>query len=515
MDKIRTIVGVVLATLFLLPSYALQAEGTTEMNEVIKEKRTTKNFTHLKVSGAITTILKQGNQTEVVVETDKENQQYVKTQIENGTLILSADHIKSPSRLNVYVTSPKWESLQATGASSITTESAIQAQELRVNAQGATDLNLILDTERLIIRLNGASDTHLSGSADKMQLHMSGATDLNADDLICEEIHAELNGAAMAHVNATEELIAQLSAASDIIAKNSVPIQEIKRTDNNRHVKYPDPNQHSTVSVQEYRDSTKITVGKMKVEVYEGRDSTQVIVGRHRLVVDDDGNVSINKKPKRHYFNGHWGGIDLGVNGFVNSDFETSIPQFEGNNYDFLDLRYEKSIQFNLNLYEQNFNLINNHLGIITGLGLQYNNYRFNDKVILDPDADQVFGYKNTNPDRSYLKSKLVVNYLTVPLLLEYQTNRFSRVNSFHMTAGMVLGLRIGSHSKQVYKNGSKNKNKDRDDFHLQPFRYDLMARIGWGDVNLFASYSMNTLFKKDKAPELYPFTIGITLTNW
>ena len=59
------------------------------------------------------------------------------------------------------------------------------------------------------------------------------------------------------------------------------------------------------------------------------------------------------------------------------------------------------------------------------------------------------------------------------------------------------------------------SKAKDFDDFHMQPFKFDATVRIGWGFVNLYATYSINQMFKKDKGPEVYPWTIGITFVNF
>lgn len=64
-----------------------------------------------------------------------------------------------------------------------------------------------------------------------------------------------------------------------------------------------------------------------------------------------------------------------------------------------------------------------------------------------------------------------------------------------------------------VSPNNSKTKNFD--DFHMQPFKFDATVRIGWGFVNLFATYSVNEMFKKGKGPEVYPWTIGITFVNF
>jgi hypothetical protein len=79
----------------------------------------------------------------------------------------------------------------------------------------------------------------------------------------------------------------------------------------------------------------------------------------------------------------------------------------------------------------------------------------------------------------------------------------------------MQMGWRIGSHSKNVYDDGNKEKEKNKDDFHMNPFKYQAIARIGWGVINLWGTYSLNTLFKDNEGPEVYPYSIGITLLSW
>jgi len=215
-------------------------------------------------------------------------------------------------------------------------------------------------------------------------------------------------------------------------------------------------------------------------------------------------------RDRKNKFNGHWSGFDLGVNGYLSPDNDFSLPS----SYQFLDLTMEKSINVKLNFLEQNFTLIRNHFGLVTGLGLEYNNYRFADDVVLTEDDNKVLKrLVNTDETRNYSKSKLVVDYLNVPLMLEYQTNKFSKSNSFHISGGMIFGLKIGSHSKLVFDSGDKQK--DRNFTSLNPFKYDATVRIGWGVINLYADYSLGTMFKKDKGPELYPFAVGITLGNW
>jgi hypothetical protein len=41
------------------------------------------------------------------------------------------------------------------------------------------------------------------------------------------------------------------------------------------------------------------------------------------------------------------------------------------------------------------------------------------------------------------------------------------------------------------------------------------MVRLGYGVIDLYASYALNSMFKKGQGPELYPFTVGINLVNF
>jgi hypothetical protein len=130
--------------------------------------------------------------------------------------------------------------------------------------------------------------------------------------------------------------------------------------------------------------------------------------------------------------------------------------------------------------------------------------------------------------------NKMVVSYLNVPLLFEYQTNRYRRLNSFHVALGVIAGVRIGSYTKQEYDNKEETYSlvdnygntvatfdvehytvRDRGSYHLSPFKVDAAFRVGWSHLNLFATYSLTPMFQKEQGPELYPFTVGISLLGW
>jgi len=44
----------------------------------------------------------------------------------------------------------------------------------------------------------------------------------------------------------------------------------------------------------------------------------------------------------------------------------------------------------------------------------------------------------------------------------------------------------------------------------VNPFRYDIIARVGYGDFTIFATYSLSSLFQPYKGPAVYPFSAGV-----
>jgi len=182
---------------------------------------------------------------------------------------------------------------------------------------------------------------------------------------------------------------------------------------------------------------------------------------------------------------------------------------------DYMDLNTGKSWNVNLNLLEYDINLIGKRFGVGTGLGLEFNDYRFDNLLPVDKGPDGVI-VDSTYAGGEYNveKAKLTTTYITVPLLFEYQVNVGEDNNKFFLGAGIIGGLKIGSHTKVVYdRNGDEKKNKNRSDFYLSPFRYGYTVRAGYGFLKVFANYYDTPLFESGKGPQIHPFTVGFMLS--
>lgn len=265
------------------------------------------------------------------------------------------------------------------------------------------------------------------------------------------------------------------------------------------------------IGFEEDRDTTKIRLGGKQINIIDGWHGTRIRIEKVRPW---DPNQDEFFMEAEKGFRGHWAGFEMGINGFSDEDYSMYPSEFN----DFMDLNMAKSIAVNLNFLQYDIGLQKdrNTIGLVTGLGLEWNNYRFERDITLDRSGSGLVQPITLNPDWDIKKTKLTSLYLTVPLLLEFQIPVKYKSRRVHVSAGVVGGLRVGSKTKVKYKSsGNRHKDKERDDFNLKTFRYSAQARIGYRSLNLFATYGLTGLFEDDKGPELTPFTIGITLISF
>jgi hypothetical protein len=236
-------------------------------------------------------------------------------------------------------------------------------------------------------------------------------------------------------------------------------------------------------------------------------DTTIIRVGRKEITIVHDGDHDDTywcngKQRKNRYgkFNGHWEGFELGFNGFDKPDYS----MYGGN--EFMSLNQGKSMEVNLNFYELNIGLAKSYVGLVSGLGLSFNSYRFENPYTIVRGPQRIEPVPLDFTDLS--KTKLAVSTLKVPLLLEFQIPVNQNEGRLYLNAGVVGGVRIGSHTK--VKHGD-TKDKDRSGFNMNAFNYAATARVGYKDIGLFATYNLTPLFKTGEGPELTPFTIGIS----
>lgn len=303
-----------------------------------------------------------------------------------------------------------------------------------------------------------------------------------------------------------------------IASQDTVKVQKTEKTPDTTQVKILDK---SVITVIEGKNGTQVKIGDEGIEIItdETGDTTKIKIGKRIFRVDGKNNqknpeneksdvteLKPHKSKSSGSFNAHWAGLEFGVNLFHQADYSL----YNGN--EFMELIPGKSITFNLNFAEWAFKNERKTFGVVTGMGLSSCDYAFDRDITIAKESDNgKIVPVAINPD-GLKKTKLNVLYLTAPLLLEIKTPLKMGSSRLYLSGGVIGGLNIASHTKIKYRN---DKEKSRGNFNLNPFKYELTGRIGFGDFCIFANYGLSPLFKDSKGPELYPLTVGFTFLNF
>ncbi len=217
-----------------------------------------------------------------------------------------------------------------------------------------------------------------------------------------------------------------------------------------------------------------------------------------------------------HYHSGYqprnistnWGILDLG---FANYNDRTnyaaaSAQQFApGATKDWFKLRTGKSVDVNIWIFMQRINLIKHVVNFKYGLGIELNNYRYEDDIRF-----------RTNPTKvvmdtiHYSKNKLAADYVTVPFLLNFNFTPHRR-QDFGFSGGVSVGYKYSSREK--FKSSATGKEKTYDDFDMETFKISYIGELQLGWLKLYGSYATRSMFSKGL--DQVPYTLGIRFGNW
>ena len=456
-----------------------------------QQTRTVGDFTGVKAGDAFNITITQSDANSVKINAPESAQGQIKTEVKDGILIISTEgNIKDADDIIISISVKSLTSIDVSGASDVKGQNQLTCDKINIITNGAGDIHLDLKANDIKTDISGAGDVTLKGSTQILDATISGAGDLKASNLEATKITAKVSGAGDAKVNAIQSLTADVSGAGSVIYKGNPIDRNVNISGAGSVRESKSGNGEETAS-----DTTKIKLG----------GKNYMIIGEDE---DNDDNEKISKKDSTRDYNDkfkHWNGIEFGVNGLMDYKNSIDLPASAS----FLELDYAKSIQFGLNLYEKDFHIVKNYVNIVTGFGFDFNSYAFQNNITLNGDTTYLSASNDSTID--YKKNELNVTYLKVPLMLEFNTSKNPNKN-LHIGVGAEIAYRIHSVTKQKYDADDKHyKIKQKDDFNLEPFRYSAVARIGFNNVTVFANYGLNRLFKKDKGPQVYPFTVGVT----
>lgn len=239
--------------------------------------------------------------------------------------------------------------------------------------------------------------------------------------------------------------------------------------------------------------------GMVIVRNGEGAKNRKIELSNRRYTQRPKSNLSTN-----------WWIMDFG---FSNVDDHTSFsaPQtqaFVASNVKKEDLamRTGKSVNVNIWFFMQRLNLVKHVVNLKYGLGLELNNYHFeNENVRIAKSPTQIFLDNAVNEK----KNKLAADYLTVPVMLNFNFTP-GRKSGFGFSAGVSAGYLYSARQKIKTKD---DKDKIHGNLGLEKWKTSAIAELSLGPVRLYGSHGLGSMW--EKGLDQRPYNVGLRFSRW
>jgi hypothetical protein len=220
--------------------------------------------------------------------------------------------------------------------------------------------------------------------------------------------------------------------------------------------------------------------------------------------------ITFDRSPRRlKNISTNWWIFDLGFANYQDNTQNKTVPIGNLPNSGYLKLNNVKSSNVNIWIVQQKVNLYQHYLNLKYGVGIEMYNFRFEQPISFRNDPSNAVYIDNVK----FSKNKLFVEYLSVPIQLNFQSNP-NNDKSFYASIGISPGYLIQSHTKQISE--ERGKKKVNGNFNLSNYKMATIGELGIGSVRLYGSYNMTNLFDKNYTNlDLMPFAIGLRFSKF
>lgn len=214
--------------------------------------------------------------------------------------------------------------------------------------------------------------------------------------------------------------------------------------------------------------------------------------------------------------NGHFAGVDFGLNVLLNPSLQTKFPADPQWNNTVLNSYY-----INFNFYDRKLIIYPEKFGVTLGVGLNLAKIAFSENWTLRDEFSKKGNtiYGNAILDSiNFTRNKLHLAYFQFPILAEYTPRR-----DVWISAGFITGIKLSSNVKQLYTDDSNPsivyERTIKGTFGLNSFKCDATIRAGFGKsfgrmYGVFISYSLVPVFNTTAMANVHPFSFGVSY-NW
>lgn len=215
----------------------------------------------------------------------------------------------------------------------------------------------------------------------------------------------------------------------------------------------------------------------------------------------------------------NWWILDLGFSNYKDETSYSGIAAQQyapGSNKTWFTLKNGKSRNVNIWIFMQRLNMIKHVVNLKYGLGLELNNYHYKQPIRYQATVPAIVNpprvVMDVTPSRSYDKNKLAADYVTVPMMLNFNFTPH-RHDGFGLSAGVSAGYLYSARNKTI--TSDEGKKKAKDDFELEKWKLSYVAELSLGPVRFYGSYAMEKNKMYERGLAITPYNFGFRFSNW
>jgi Outer membrane protein beta-barrel domain len=213
----------------------------------------------------------------------------------------------------------------------------------------------------------------------------------------------------------------------------------------------------------------------------------------------------------------NWSIFDFGFSNFSDKTNYGSLDAQQyapGSNKTWFDLKNGKSRNVNFWFFMQRLNVIKHVVNLKYGVMLELNNYHYKQPIRYNENPPAILNAPivslDGTADRKYEKNKLAADYLTVPLMVNFNFTP-KRKQGFGFSAGVSVGYLYSARQKTI--TSDEGKEKAKDDFDLEKWKLSYVGEISLGPVRFYGSYAFNSMY--ERGLDITPYNFGFRFSNW
>lgn len=190
-------------------------------NIITENRNINATFTAIEISRGLELEIEQSSQTSVTVIADKNLQDHITTDVNNGVLTITSDvNIRDASSKKIVVKLPKITSIQGSSAASIIGLNPIKGTDIGLSTSSASEMKLTLEAENISAESSSGSSMKLKGKTLKLDTNTSSGSVIDAEQLLANDIICEASSGSVTDVHPLVSLKADASSGSSITYHN-------------------------------------------------------------------------------------------------------------------------------------------------------------------------------------------------------------------------------------------------------------------------------------------------------